>query len=71
MFRFRIAAMAMAGCFLAVCIDEAYGMAHGFFLPQPPHYSGFQIVTQLLVGLIPVVLIAFAWPRLRSIRRTI
>jgi hypothetical protein len=70
-FRFRIAAIGVAVCFLYLCADEAYGMAHGFFLPKPPHYSTSGIVTQLLVGFIPAILIALAWPYLRSIWRTI
>jgi hypothetical protein len=69
--RFRVAAICVAACLLLLCIDEAYGMAHGFSLPQPPHYSNNEIAVQVLVGFIPAILIAFAWPRLRSMRRTI
>jgi hypothetical protein len=67
--RIRLAAVAVAACFLALCLEEAYGMSHGFHLPNPPHYSRVTIVVQALVGLIPFILITLAWPRLRSHRR--
>jgi hypothetical protein len=67
--RIRPAVLAVATCFLAVFLEEAYGMSHGFYLPNPPHYSRVTIALQVLLGLIPFILATLAWPRLRSMQR--
>jgi hypothetical protein len=67
--RLRLAAVLLSLLYAVIGVEQMYGIAHGFGLPNPPHISAAEIIFMLFFTFLPVALTIFAWPQLQGLTK--